>query len=343
MYSTKILLDSITSAGARLTTWELTYPRFVHAELMTHRVFSRCSASSRAIPVKTILGQVENDPVMAKYWGKNKAGMQAEEELTGAGLDLAKRLWLEARDQAAYYTSRLTELGVERGALEGQGIRAELGADGGKPFGLHKQLANRLIEPWMFITVVVSSTSFSNWFKLRHSKLAQPEIAWLAGDMFLKMKASVPRLLGEGQWHMPFLPDRAELEADGWRVPEGGDVFGEKDLRAVSAGRVARVSYLNQHGERNPIEDRDLCNKRLVPAGHWSPLEHVAMAMSGGSWNEHVEKTLRRHPTKEGLLNPMSLGNLVGWLQYRKCFAGESGFDFDWENMPDPHRVEQGS
>lgn len=324
MYSAKILLDSITPGGARLTTWELTYPRFVHAELMTHRVFSRCSASSRAIPVEKILAQVNESPVIPKFWGKNKAGMQADEELSGAGIDLAKILWLNARNHAADHVERLIKLGVE-------------GPDR-KPFGLHKQLANRLIEPWMFITVVVSSTSFSNWFKLRHSKLAQPEIGWLAGEMFLRMKASVPRFLEAGQWHMPFLPDRQELEADGWRTPEGTDVFGEKDLRAVSAGRVARVSYLNQNGVRDPLEDRKLCVARLVPAGHWSPLEHVAMSMGKEDWNKHVLRTLQDEAHKRaGLLNPMALGNFVGWLQYRKCFAQESGFDFDWENMPDPY------
>lgn len=340
MYSAKILLDSITPGGARLTTWELTYPRIVHAELMTHRVFSRCSASSRAIPIEKMIAQVNDRPMLPKFWGKNKAGMQAEEELTGAALARAQAIWLEARSDAVYHARHLEVLGVE-------------GPDK-KPFGLHKQISNRLIEPWMFITVIVSSTSFSNWFKLRHSKLAQPEIGWLAGEMFSRMKASVPTFLPSGQWHMPFLPDRAELEADGWRTPEGTDVFSEKDLRAISAGRVARVSYLNHHGERDPFEDRKLCVERLVPAGHWSPLEHVAMSMGKDEWNDHVMRTILSQTAandgpgpREGLLsgtglfNPMALGNLVGWLQYRKCFDHESGFDFDWQNMPDPYRIEQ--
>lgn len=120
------------------------------------------------------------------------------------------------------------------------------------------------------------------------------------------------------------------------------------------AGRVARVSYLNHHGERDPFEDRKLCVERLVPAGHWSPLEHVAMSMGKDEWNDHVMRTILSQTAADdgdgpregllsgtGLFNPMALGNLVGWLQYRKCFDHESGFDFDWQNMPDPYRIEQ--
>src|SRR5262249_604270 len=148
MYQTRILKDSIAPCGKRLVTWELTYPRFVHAELMTHRLFSRNSASSRAIPVERLVARVREDPALPQ-WGGKQAGMQAREELPPDLRLQAEELWLKARDL-------MLDVAGQLGAL-----------------GLHKQLANRLIEPWMFITVIVSATEFDNWFHLRTHKDAQ--------------------------------------------------------------------------------------------------------------------------------------------------------------------------
>lgn len=322
MYNVKILLDSVSPANSRLTTWELTYPRIVHAELMTHRVFSRCSASSRAIPIAKMLKMIKDSPMMPKWWGKNQSGMQAEIELTGDDLEDAQSLWLDARDNAIASVERLMNLGIDHD---------------GNVVGLHKQIANRITEPWMFITVIVSATSFANWFKLRHSKFAQPEIAWLAAEMHKQMKTSVPTILHAGEWHMPLLYDRDELFKEGFTPTGEKKIDGTvRDLRAVSAGRVARVSYLNHNGVRAPMEDQALCFDRLVPNGHWSPLEHVAQSMSADEWNDwarEVTGTGWSQYRRIGLINPMNAGNFVGWLQYRKTFAGESGFDFDWENM----------
>src|SRR4051812_43727861 len=129
MYQTRILRDSIAPCGRRLTTWELTYPRFVHAELMTHRMFSRNSASSRAIPTEKLMARVREDPALPVWWGRNQAGMQADGELGDEPRAAAQHLWLKARDQMLEMVERLSAV------------------------GLHKQITNRLIEPWMFITV----------------------------------------------------------------------------------------------------------------------------------------------------------------------------------------------
>lgn len=302
MYNTKILKDSIGPAGIRLTTWELTYPRFVHAELMTHRVFSRNSASSRAIPVKDMLKRVTNDPALPVFWGKNQAGMQAALELEEPELARAKEIWLSLRDQARYGVELLDKL------------------------GLHKQIANRVTEPWMFITVVVSSTSFSNWFRLRHHKDAQPEIKWVAEDMLPKYKASEPEELKDGDWHLPLLDDKKELIVEGHSLA---------DLKAISAGRVARVSYLTHEGVRDPKKDIEL-GLRLATNNppHMSPLEHVAQAMTQDGWEHHVTTEVYKARARGELFNPMMLGNFVGWLQFRKEFENEHGFDFNHTDLP---------
>lgn len=270
MYSTRILLDSLAPCGQRLTTWELTYPRMVHAELMTHRVFSRNSSSSRAIPIEKMIAAVQDDPALPKWWGKNQSGMQAREEMSGEALTEVQLLWLEARDEMVAKTQRMSEL------------------------GLHKQLANRLLEPWMFITVLVSATTFSNWFHLRDHPDAQPEIAWVARSMWAQINAATPKRLDEGDWHLPFITD------------EDRAVYDVLELKKISVGRCARVSYLTHEGIRDPLKDIEL-HDRLASGpltgnpGHWSPFEHVARAL------EH----------------PAPSGNFRGWRQYRKEFRDE--------------------
>ena len=303
MYETKILKDSIGPAGVRLTTWQLTYPRFVHAELMTHRVYSRNSASSRAIPVGTMLERIENNPALPVFWGKNQKGMQASEELTGEPLIRAKTVWEMLRRTTSSAVRMLQHETID----------------------LHKQIANRAIEPWMFITVIVSSTSFTNWFRLRHHKDAQPEIKWVAEDMLPKYKASTPEVLEDGDWHMPMLDDRAVLEAEGYDIEQ---------LKAVSAGRIARVSYLTHDGVRDPKKDIEL-GQRLGTQNppHMSPLEHVAQAITRDEWQHMVDLELRAARQNNELFNPMKLGNFVGWYQYRKEFRNEHGFDFDVKEL----------
>lgn len=279
-YSVKIIKDSINPVGNRLTTFELTYPRMVHAELMTHRAFSRNSASSRAIPTSTLMERIAENPVMPKWWGKNQSGMAAREELTGEALNEAKRLWLEARDNALHSAADLMAI------------------------GLHKQIANRIVEPWMFITVIVTATHWSNWYHLRDDKDAQPEIAWVAREMRLLHEAHEPKRLDVGEWHLPYVEledetdplyvDPSEINvlrgAQGWML----------HMAKISAARCARVSYLTHDGIRDLGKDIQL-HDRLTGNGHWSPFEHPAEA--DGEPNRH--------------------GNFVGWRQYRKTFSHE--------------------
>jgi thymidylate synthase ThyX len=272
-----MLADSVSINGVRITTWELTYPRFVHAELMTHRLFSRNSASSRAIPTKKLMRQIMREPACPVWWGKNQAGMQAREELSGWRLWLAKRGWLAAR----------------WGALLAAWV---LGA-----LGMHKQIANRLLEPWMFITVIVTATEHDNWFKLRCHPDAQPEIGWVAQEMQRQHIANTPRFLQPGEWHLPLMDEHDLYHID------------DKVNCLVSAGRCARVSYLTHDGRRDWNEDAGLAEK-LMKSGHWSPFEHVAQALGtacGRAKCRVCEKTGMSTANKWS-------GNLRGWLQFRE-------------------------
>lgn len=255
-----IIADSIPPSGVRLTTIEVTLHRFVLAELNTHRVFSRNSASSRAIPVRKQIARVVDDPAIPVEFGANQRGMQAGEPLTGEDHDRALTAWLEARDHAVEAVTRLQELGV------------------------HKQVTNRLLEPFMWHTVIVTATEWDGFWEQRCSPLAQPEIRVAAEAMKAAYDASEPAQVGMGEWHTPYLRD------------EDGDLDDES-ARQVSAARCARVSYLTHDGRRDISKDIELY-ERLVTARppHWSPLEHVAT------------------PAPEG---ESTLGNLRAWRQLR--------------------------
>ena len=266
----KIIEDSISEEGARLTTMQLCYPRFIHAEFMTHRVFSRNASSSRAIPVAKMIEQVRTNPAMPIHWGMNQSGMQAKAELTGIALDHAKAEWLQAAVNAADTAQHMETL------------------------GLHKQVANRILEPFQHIHVIVTATAWDNFFELRYHADAQPEIHELALQIKVAINASVPTLLKAGEWHLPYVTD---IDRSNVRAMN----LDSSVLRKISAARCARVSYLTHDGQEPDI-DKDLAlYDRLItmrPA-HASPVEHAATP----------------DPDKK---SSELWGNFNGWVQFRK-------------------------
>lgn len=298
----------------RVTTWELTYPRMVHAELLTHKLFSRNSASSRAIPNEKMLKRIAEDPAMPVFWGRNQKGMAAAEEMSPAEIDRVRAVWLRMRDEAMAG-------GRELAALD-----------------LHKQICNRPTEPWMFITVILTATEFDNWFHLRDHKAAQPEIAWVATEMHKQYLAAEPQVLEAGEWHLPMIGEE-DHEAATKMVQESPVPtvsvyqFGQRVLailKKVSTGRCARVSYLTHDGKRDLSEDIALHDKLCVgptldppQPGHWSPFEHVAQAMTFDQWNQFVGEELRRATDTDTFFDQTVLGNFIGWKQYRKEFQAE--------------------
>ena len=291
--SVKIICDS-RYGGDRLTTMELKYPRFIHAEFMTHRVFSRNASSSRAIPIQRQIDMIMEDTAMPIHWGKNQAGMQAQEELIGSDLVAAQMLWVAARDDAIATAEALIQ------------------------FGAHKQIVNRILEPFSHITVLVTSDSWGNFFALRDHEDAQPEIRELARVMKAAMETSTPKSLGLGEWHLPYLDDE-DLANINNHLVESSITRHEPNkwevctmACAVSAARCARVSYLTHDGER-PTLQKDLeLYRHLVNANppHMSPCEHQA---SPNCYSKVA-----------GLSYPITHSNFRGWNQFRHLIKDES-------------------
>lgn len=243
------IIEATTNNGKAIYTFQLKYWRGIHSEMMTHRVFSRNASSTRAIPVMKTIKQVWNEPAMPVYWGENKAGMQAGEELVGTKLKAAKFLW------------RLS------------GKLACILAHGMVKLGLHKQIAGRILEPWQYIHVVLTGTEFENFFNLRIHKDAQPEIQELAAKMKQAMDQCTPREVSESSinhrhYHLPYVSIAERTR------------YNIQTCLQFSAARCARVSYLT-HDNRYPKPEEDLkLYDRLVGSEprHASPVEHQAHA-----------------------------------------------------------------
>ena len=246
----KIIADSINPYGKRITTFELEYPRMVHAELLTHRMFSRNAASSRAIPIKIMIELVETNPAMPSEWGKNKAGMQADEQLTPSQQQQAESLWLASRDEAVRYAKVMASL------------------------GLHKQVVNRILEPYSHIKVVLTATDFENFWWLRCHKDADPTLKLLADTMWNVYSNSTPVELAVGQWHVPYVEYQILLGKQIFFDEQGNQITTEDALK-LSSSCCAQVSYRKLNKEFEKAED---IYTRLIESErvHASPTEHQA-------------------------------------------------------------------
>lgn len=297
-YAAKILADSVTVRGHethRLTTMEVTFPRIVLAEFNTHRMLSRNSASSRAIPVEKRIAMIEADPFEPEQFGKNQKGMQASEALSESDDVMARAEWQLARVDAIRHAKALALIGV------------------------HKQLANRLIEPFCWHTVIVSATEWDNYFALRCHPDAQPEIRKVSEMMRDVYNSSTPKHLQPGEWHLPLMQsDEFVLPKNSpeWDEPVGFSctLLDTETAKKVSAGRCARVSYLTHEGKRDIKADVELCD-RLHRSGHMSPLEHVARPITDDDIRSRGLPTWRPF-----------VGNFCGWVQYRKELPNEDNF-----------------
>lgn len=293
-----------------VTTFLLRYPRFIHAEVMTHRMFSRNASSSRAIPVARLIQDCLDDTAMPIHWGLNQPGMQAREEHDGliydefcSPLDMIDRRYDGVTPQTAWLKARDNAIAAAK-AFD----RA----------GYHKQLVNRILEPFVHINVVVTATNYDNFFWLRSHEDAQPEIKALSDAMIAALAESKPRNLGMEEWHLPFVTDADRARVEQTYAGDGNILevpVTVEELLQVSTSRCARTSYMTHDG-RVPDFDEDLkLYQRLVGGEplHASPTEHQARPdCPTGYYDLHMWE------------NPELSGNLdAGWIQFRKTLPRE--------------------
>ena len=307
MISAKIIADSKNKFGDRLTTMVVTFPRIILAEVNTHRMFSRNSASSRAIPFEKMVKMVEENPFIPIKFMKDHSGMQGNEYFTDEevkDLPLLER-WLQAKDKAIENAKELSY------------------------YGLTKQIVNRLLEPFMWHTAIISATEWENFFALRNHEAAEIHLQELARIMMLAYNSSEPKLLKDGEWHIPFGDNIDEERL--FNCLNGTEKFDdlytngfEQFKIKISTARCARVSYLNFEGKDDYEADLKLYD-RLAEMGHFSPMEHCAKSMSLDERNRNyiTRKFVNHNESKEyGWC-----ANFKGFIQLRKSFENENRKD----------------
>lgn len=249
-YECIILADSLSPGGVRLTTFQVTFPRFILAEFNTHRVLSRNAASSRAIPVKRRLASIDADPVFPVEWGVNKRGMQATDVLDAVSEARAREIWGRAMAWATAHADELDNLDPP----------------------VHKQIANRVAEAYAWVSVVATATEWDGFFAQRAHPDAQPEFRVIAEMMLGAYRTGEPT---RRIWHLPYVDDAAlDWQQQHWRELEYESLF------QISTGRCARVSYKTFDGRTDPAEDIRLHNDLVIAnPPHSSPLEHPSEAL----------------------------------------------------------------
>jgi hypothetical protein len=312
--SAQIICDSVAPNGVRLTTFVVTFHRYILAEVNTHKVISKNSASSRAIPSKVIIQKILDNPALPIHFGLNQAGMQASNELEQGLIDEAKRVWKDAS------TSIITRVNYLVNNLK-----------------LHKQVANRLLEPFNWHTAILTATDFDNMFWQRCHKDAQPEFKALADAMQYAYYMGDPKTLQPGQWHLPYADDPKSIDecievaasqhTDGRKSAPEDEVL--EIQKQLSVGRCAGVSYLNHDGDRDVSHHLNVYDK-LLTGMHPSPFEHQ------GSPCEHtlaIESSqlafLENSLTDTLQVRCKYQGNFsTGWHQLRKFIKGENRLNF---------------
>lgn len=256
----KVICDSVNEVNnSRITTLQIRIPRIILAEFNTHRCMARSFASSRAIPSRILRKEVLENPFLPIYWGASQKGMSASTELTGFRKGLARFGWIAA-SKFAVGCHWLMEKA-----------------------GLHKQTCNRIIEPWLSVTGVITSTEWDNFFRLRISEFAQPEMRLLAEKIKAAIDASTPRVLKENEPHLPYIDEEERKKLT------------KEECLKVSVARCCRASYNNMLGKKsNPEEDIALF-ERATSRCHWSPCEHQAFVPKVGRITKEKQFDLQRN------------------------------------------------
>lgn len=312
MFAAVVLASKPTDGGKPLITLHLRYPRIIHGEIMTHRVFSRNARSSRAVPVKTMLNEVRTKPFVPWHWGLNQKGMQAGEECNAPVSTITIPLELDV-DAICRKEAWFCACDVAAGTAE-----AYMNA------GYHKQIPNRLLEPFSWIDTLITSSSWANFFHLRDHKDAEPhfqDLARLVKEALTWVRDNDElQILESGQWHLPYvtLADREEVRKQVGSAAGSNQAFLSL-LQKISAARCARISYTPFDG--NPSIERELERFDFLINSdrlHASPTEHQATPD-----RFYTGQELGQFPPEPGWEAPHLHGNLEGWIQFRKTLAGE--------------------
>lgn len=354
-YNCEIVADSLNPFGNRITTFKLTYPRIIHSELMTHRLFSRNAASSRAIPVKKMIESVRNNMFTPLAVQKAHKGMQGSDYFEGVELEQAKQLWIESAELALQQAEKMEK------------------------FGISKQIVNRIVEPYQYYQVLVTATEFENFFSLRCPKYhydledkyfkskkdwleyykktcigdvnsdfklkeedwlqinksqAEIHIQKIAEMMWDKINTSKPKILQNGEWHVPYgdsLNDLSENLVWDKAINSTGFIIESPLINAklkIATARAARISFTTL-GDNPKIDyEADIrLHDKLLESKHLSCFEHCARAMFDEEYYSFVKGEIPTYREEDGTVfyqerypKELENTNIFGWCNNFRGF-----------------------
>lgn len=305
--------------GKMIHTLELEYPRSIHAQLLTHGVFSKNSSSTRAVPLHAAIKQLRENPA-GVIWTANQSGMQGNVIPESATI-MPNRVMGLARESMIGFAEFLNDK-FEDGGL-----------------GIHKQNAGRLLEPFQNIKIVLTSTEWENWDWLRIHKDAQGEIADLAAAMKQARDTAEVMELQPGEWHVPYVERRREntngagdyIEYFITDLENGATTLTPREAKKVSMSVCAQISYRRAD---DGLEKATKMEGMLVDGHkvHASPFEHQAtpISESTGDRQDPVNDARHINTWEEGITHlrrdgQFGSGNFVGWIQHRQLVKNHDG------------------
>lgn len=331
MIEVKLIAHSVSAVNDQeMITFELTYPRIIHSEMMTHRLFSRNAMSSRAIPIAKMIEEIRRSPAMPVRFGANQSGMQDK-----GGEHDGKVLYDWVEDEYGMY-QELYCTGREAWAMAAED--ACLWAERFEAAGYHKQIANRLLEPFQMMKAIFTATDMNNFFWLRVAEDADPTIKELAGLMREAWSQSMAEVLQPGQWHTPYVEHWTDEDGGFGYMIENTDnddpapykLLTEDEALAISSSCCAQVSYriLDATYEKAMrVYGRLLTGDKV----HASPFEHQGTPIklqreietSDGDTIGFVNRPDRADSWEKGITHVdrdgfLWSGNLCGFIQHRQ-------------------------
>lgn len=318
----KVLAHSINIHGVEMVTLEIEYPRYILAELNTHKGLEKNSSSSRAIPFNAMIGNIQENMAMPLYWGKNISGMQAKEELDHETVDLAKKAWEEAYGSVLDHAFWLNDHAK-----------------------LHKQTINRLTEPFQMMKTVITGTDWDNFFNLRIHPDAQPEFCMLAYKILMAIKESRKNknaiYLQKGEWHLPYVSryrvqtgrGKGQLEYYLGEInTDTYQVLSLEDAIKISASCTAQTSYRKND---ETLEKAEKVFNMLIGADvlHASPFGHLGTPIEQYEERNHSfdPETWDAGITHVNRKGQLCSANLRTYIQYRHLIENNTCWDFNFE------------
>lgn len=304
MIQSKIIKDTLNAySDDRIVTFELVLPKYLVAEVNKHTVLHNSCQSSRAVPVAKMIQSVEENPFIPYYWQKPHKGMQGYEYYTNENkISQLREEWLNARDNAVITAKKLQN-------------------------EVSKQTINRLLEPFMYVKMVLTGTEFGNFFNQRCPIFLNNKGNKVKSRTGLGFGVDFTSTKGQADIHLQILAEMMHNEMYYNSNPVESfehipyDIGKEYPLEArlhYSASQCARISFTTITDDKQFSLERNLqLAQGLIVEGHAEPFSHQAIGMNDNTYNKFSRTFLKDLTDDEPVIEYGWCRKMRGWVSHR--------------------------